>query len=237
MNDSSSTARAQQRHKFFPKSACLAHLIIYNEPLCPNLRGRGTKVCRDHAQQVAHKFGLSTPAAPKERPLSRAEEAALKWEPMQTNAELQAEVNRLNSLVAELTALPSRKRAKHYAEQHPTEGTIYALLSGFNVKIGWTGRDLQSRLREYPPSTQLLVHYPGRRGDETRIKRRFAHLRTHGEEWFPYAPQVTEWVDQMVTEHGAPDASITCGPAKYEPPRPHAQKPMMRPKSTRWHVS
>lgn len=130
-----------------------------------------------------------------------------------------------------------QERAAAAAETKPATGTIYALLSGYNVKIGWTGRDLQDRLREYPPSTQLLVHFPGKRGDETRIKRQFAHLRTHGNEWFPYAPLVTEWVEQMIREHGNPDATITCGPAKYTTPRPHATKQTVKPRHTAWHVA
>lgn len=115
--------------------------------------------------------------------------------------------------------------------------TIYALQGGFNVKIGYTSKPLQERLRSYPPNHTLLVAYTATRAEETRLKRKFAHLRTHGKEWFPYAPEVVEWVEQSIAEHGAPDPTITCGPAKATVRRPHAQKAALRPRHTAWHVA
>lgn len=93
-----------------------------------------------------------------------------------------------------------------------------------------TAGRLADRLREYPPSSVVLVAFPAERGEETRLRRMFAHLRTHGHEWFPYAPQVTEWVDRMVAEHGAPDPTWVCGPARHQVPRPHADRPTLRVK-------
>lgn len=227
---------AEKRHKYFPRDACMAHLVLRGEELCAGRRYKGTKICQDHAERFASLLGWKShtdwlkcedayqASIDQETAEARAEAFTLRRE----NRELTTEIARLRAMS------PAQRRAE---QRTTTDGTVYALLSGYNVKIGWTGRDLQARLREYPPSTQLLVHYPAKRGEETRIKRKFAHLRTHGNEWFPYAPQVTEWVEQMVREYGEPDATITCGPAKYEVPRPHSQRP--HPKTQGWarHVS
>lgn len=85
----------------------------------------------------------------------------------------------------------------------PTNGTVYYLRSGGYVKIGWTS-DLQKRMRAYPPDTVLLAVRPGTRADENATHRRFAHLVTHGREWFPLAPQISEHINQVLAEHGPP---------------------------------
>lgn len=84
-----------------------------------------------------------------------------------------------------------------------TDGTVYYLRSGGFIKIGWTS-DLTKRMRSYPPDTTLLATQPGTRADEAAIHRRFAHLTTHGREWFPLAPQISEHIDKVIAEHGAP---------------------------------
>lgn len=180
----------------------------------------GVNLCPDHIRRIGLISGLMT--------RKRAQEWITSEHENRIDL-LRAENERLRRTIA-WQARRLRGDDQPDTPPAPKQGTIYALLSGYNVKVGWTGRDLQARLREYPPSTQLLVHFPGVRGDETRIKRKFAHLRTHGNEWFPYAPQVTEWVAQMVHEHGDPDPDITCGPAKYETPRPHSQQSVVKPR-------
>lgn len=111
-----------------------------------------------------------------------------------------------------------------------TEGTVYALQNGYTIKIGWTA-NLSQRMRTYPPSSILLVTYPGTRTDERAIHRRFAHLLTHGREWFPVAPQITEWVDRMVAQHGQPEQP-TFGGRKATPRQPRA-KQLIRAKGYR----
>lgn len=132
-----------------------------------------------------------------------------------------AEQERLDEATAERAA-----RRKQLA-------TIYVIQGGINIKVGYTTQPLQDRLRAYPPNHSLLVHFPGSRDTETHIKRKFAHLRTHGNEWLAHAPEVTEWVDRMVAEHGTPDPTLTCGPAKYRVPRPHSQPSALRPRDYR----
>lgn len=89
----------------------------------------------------------------------------------------------------------------------PVEGHIYFLLSDNAVKIGWTS-DLERRMKAYSPGTKILAVMPGTRKDETRMHRKFAHLRTNRREWFAYAPQVMEEVDRIVKEHGEPPRDL-----------------------------
>jgi hypothetical protein len=95
------------------------------------------------------------------------------------------------------------QRASEPNAAGPKDGTIYYLRSGGYVKIGWTS-DLQKRMRAYPPDTVLLAVRPGTRADENATHKRFAHLVTHGREWFPLAPQISEHIDQVLAENGPP---------------------------------
>jgi hypothetical protein len=85
----------------------------------------------------------------------------------------------------------------------PVDGTIYYLRSGGHIKIGWTS-NLEKRMKAYPPDTQLLAVQPGTRSDERALHRKFSWLLTHGREWFPLAPQITEHIDRVIAEHGEP---------------------------------
>lgn len=212
---------AKQRHRYAPTRVCMIHLALYSQDLCPEWRAPGSKLCEAHMRTVGRAAGM----------MSRREWDRLVEERDEANRvdvaglrrmleEARDENKRLATEVHRLLALPPSQRTR----KAQGEGMVYALQSGYNIKIGWTGRDLPARLREYPPSSSVLVAYPAQRGEETRIKRRFSHLRTHGNEWFPYAPEVTEWVARMVAEHGEPDPTWTCGPAKYVVPRPHQDK-------------
>lgn len=180
----------------------------------------GLQLCEAHTMRV----GVLNPRL---YTLSNARRA-LEWDEDDTPDILRREIERLRRVIAwQAKKLRGETEARTADRNH---GTVYALLAGYNVKVGFTSRPLIERLREYPPSTTVLAYFPGHRGDETRIKRKFAHLRTHGNEWLPYAPQVTEWVEQMIAEHGAPDPDMKCGPSKREVPRPHADKPQIRPR-------
>lgn len=200
----------------------------YNVEQCydPIDMAAGVDLCKKHIRRIGYMAGLMSVKRARET-ITTGHEGDI--------ARLTRDVQRLNRIVnwqaKKLRGEPTDEPVA--TPERPKDGTIYALLSGYNVKIGWTSRDLVDRLREYPPNSTVLVAYPGKRGEETKLKRKFAHLRTHGAEWFPYAPQITEWVDQMVTKHGPPDPSWTCGPAKAEPPRPHADRPVLRPRDWR----
>ena len=85
----------------------------------------------------------------------------------------------------------------------PVDGIVYFIRSGGYIKIGWTS-NLDKRMKAYPPDTTLLAVMPGTRKDERAIHKRFAHLLTHGREWFPLAPQITEYIGQVTRQHGPP---------------------------------
>lgn len=87
----------------------------------------------------------------------------------------------------------------------PTEGTIYYLRSGGYYKIGWTA-NLEQRMKGYPPDTLLLATHPGTKKDENGIHRRFAHLLSHGREWFPLAPEIQDHIARVIATHGPPPA-------------------------------
>lgn len=89
--------------------------------------------------------------------------------------------------------------------ERATDGVVYFLRIGGYLKIGWTS-DLVKRMRQYPPDTQLLAVKPGTRKDENRLHKKFSHLKTHGREWFPLAPQILEEVSRTVADHGEPPA-------------------------------
>lgn len=112
------------------------------------------------------------------------------------------------SFVTSYTYRPSEHKSEPVpepVEPAPQVGVVYYLRVGGYIKIGWTS-DLERRMRGYSPDSTLLAVHPGTRKDERAVHRKFAHLKTHGREWFPLAPQITEHIDSVVAEHGAPPA-------------------------------
>ena len=122
-------------------------------------------------------------------------------------------------------------RRKEAPRNTPKDGTVYILRCGGFAKIGWTS-DLAKRMRAYQPDTVLLATMPGTRKDENALHKRFAHLRTHGREWYSLAPQITEYVGILVAEHGQPD-SITFAAKPVTVPRPHSSSRPTGESSTR----
>ena len=118
----------------------------------------------------------------------------------------ESDVARLNSKVAFLEGALRAEREKPKRER-PEHGHIYFLLSDNAVKIGWTS-DLEQRMKSYSPGTKILAVMPGARKDETRLHRKFSHLRTNRREWFAYSPQVMEEVERIVKEHGDPPRDL-----------------------------
>lgn len=87
------------------------------------------------------------------------------------------------------------------------EGHVYFLLSDSVVKIGWTS-DLDERMRAYSPGARILAVMPGTKADESRLHKKFGHLKTNRREWFAYSPQVMEEVERVVREHGDPPREL-----------------------------
>ncbi len=108
------------------------------------------------------------------------------------------------------------------------DGWIYYVKNAGHIKIGWTA-DLTTRLRHYPPGSELLAVHPGTRTDEARLHKRFTVHRTHGREWYPLAAVLVQHVDAMVREHGKPDA-VTFGARPVEVLTPHRLKQVTKPR-------
>ncbi len=84
------------------------------------------------------------------------------------------------------------------------------------VKIGTTsGPSVAQRLSQLrtgcPTELALLATFEGGFEEESRLHRRFAYLRTHGE-WFEYAPELREFVESKCRkdeEYGESPEEIT----------------------------
>lgn len=72
------------------------------------------------------------------------------------------------------------------------EGWVYYLQVGKHIKIGFAS-NLESRLRSYPPDTELLAVERGTMKVETERHREFAAIRAHGREWY--------WPKSWLMEH------------------------------------
>ncbi len=122
-------------------------------------------------------------------------------------------IARLRATIDELRDNPTGRKPT------PTEGTVYFLRSGGYIKIGWTS-DLQRRMRAYPPDSELLASRPGTRKDEAALHKKFAHLRSHGREWFPLAPQIRDHIKTVTHEHGQPP-EVQFAARETATPMPH----------------
>lgn len=105
---------------------------------------------------------------------------------------------------------------------------LYIVRVGAYLKIGYTA-NIENRMRTYPPDSILLATWPGTRAEEAALHRRFAHLRSHGREWYPLAPVILEHANNVVAEHGPPE-TVDFGARPVQIPRPHQAKNVTYPK-------
>lgn len=187
---------------------------------CPNPAdaGQGITICFDHARVIGYSVGLDKP---------ERVERTIRDRRAKERDQLRKENHRLQLRLAEYA---STTPAPEPATTRPTvtDGTIYFLRSGGHIKIGWTA-DLTTRMKKYPPDTQLLATMPGTRKDEAALHKKYAHHRTHGREWYPLATQITEHIQHITAKHGAPDP-VHFAARPTQTPRPHANKPRITPR-------
>ncbi|MFC9768639.1 GIY-YIG nuclease family protein [Rhodococcus jostii] len=81
------------------------------------------------------------------------------------------------------------------------DGWVYYLRVGKHIKIGFAS-NLESRLRAYPPDTELLAVEKGTMKLETERHREFAAIRAHGREWYWPKPWLMEHIGK-VAENGS----------------------------------
>lgn len=186
---------------------CIAHLVIEDAKPChkravadDQLSRRRYMLCDHHLTIIAR----DNKQAPKVRTM-------IKYEIVETDESdrLKVKVSRLEdearNLRRQVSALENERDNAWVTPRREvaTDGTVYFLRTGGYIKIGWTS-DIGKRMKAYPPDTVLLATMPGTRSDELREHKRFAHLRTHGREWYPLAAQITERISVLVAEHGEP---------------------------------
>ena len=114
----------------------------------------------------------------------------------------QETIDKLNEMIDRLIDYDIEKRSRPQSPNDP--GFIYFLRVGGFYKIGWTS-DLKRRMKSYYPDSALMCVYPGTRGEEKKLHKRWAHLVSHGREWFMLAPEITRHIEQQVKQHGEPE--------------------------------
>lgn len=95
----------------------------------------------------------------------------------------------------EKKALEQFKAGKRISEGLDEDGWIYFLRSDGLIKIGFS-KNIGRRLRQYPPSADVLLVMPGNRTIETHLHRRFKLNLKRGREWF----EETEWIDKLIDQ-------------------------------------
>lgn len=83
-------------------------------------------------------------------------------------------------------------------------GSVYYVALDGLIKIGYS-QDVTERLRAYPPTAKLLAVEPGNKHVERKRHQRFGKHLAKGREWFTDAPELREWIDELVAEHGTAD--------------------------------
>jgi hypothetical protein len=82
-------------------------------------------------------------------------------------------------------------------------GTLGAGVGRARVKIGWTARDPERRLRALqtgsPFRLALLATMPGTRADEYRLQKEFEFYRDRGE-WFVPGPRLRSLLQRLAGE-------------------------------------
>ena len=74
--------------------------------------------------------------------------------------------------------------------------TVYYLRVGDRVKIG-TSRNLEQRIRSYPPGSELLATEPGGFDVERKRCRQFTRYLVGGQEWFNPGPPLIEHINSL----------------------------------------
>lgn len=109
-----------------------------------------------------------------------------------------AAVMAARSLAAEIHRRPEHLRA-------PGRGVsvVYYLRIGQYIKIGYSA-DLKTRIRFYPPDTEILaLEIDGDRTLEAKRLRQFRHDLLAGTEWFAPSPALLSHIESLATAKAA----------------------------------
>jgi hypothetical protein len=80
--------------------------------------------------------------------------------------------------------------------QTPTNNVVYYIKVGKYVKIG-TSRNLDQRIKHYPPDAELLATEPGGRKIETMRHQQFAKYLSARHEWFEPGPKLMRHIEGL----------------------------------------
>lgn len=154
-----------------PRSAFDLYLVSSRECVWPECYGvkamYGVPLCEEHALEVFDRVIISKPTGY----LEARQNGAIAMQQLQ---EIQAQERR-------------DRMIRRIKEAKTTAGWVYYIRIDGQIKIGWTG-DVERRTRAYPPSSELLATHPGTKQVESDMHKKFAHLKTHGREWFREDP-------------------------------------------------
>lgn len=75
-------------------------------------------------------------------------------------------------------------------------GHIYYLLVGELIKIGYT-KNMEQRMRQYPPNSKLLAVHPGTMRTERQMHSMFFNSIAKGKEWFAVTPSLVKHIEDV----------------------------------------
>lgn len=75
-------------------------------------------------------------------------------------------------------------------------GNIYYLLVGELIKIGYT-KNMEQRMRQYPPHSKLLAVHPGTMRTERQMHSMFFNSIVKGKEWFAITPALIKHIENV----------------------------------------
>lgn len=93
-------------------------------------------------------------------------------------------------------AIASELLAPPAAQARPRNSVVYYVRVGRFIKIGRT-TNLQSRIRSYPPESELLATEPGGELVEAQRLRQFEHALTARQEWFEPADDLLAHIEGL----------------------------------------
>lgn len=114
------------------------------------------------------------------------------------------------------------------AEQRPLQpesaitGSLYYLRCDGYIKIGYAS-GLAARMKQYPPSAQLLAARPGNRYEEQCEHQLLRNHRAYRREWYHPTPPVLERIDQVIAQYG-PLPEVAKRPIQYAEERPQPRR-------------
>lgn len=84
----------------------------------------------------------------------------------------------------------------HEMTQSPTNNVVYYVKVGKYIKIG-TSRDVDRRLQQYPPDSELLATEPGDHDIEAMRHDQFREYLAARNEWFTPGPKLMWYIEHL----------------------------------------